>query len=45
MLLMKDLILKKALRLKKSGVKIRHYVENETQVDMAVYATKKRLKS
>ena len=36
--------LKKGTTLKKSGVKIRHYVENETQVDMAVYATKEAFK-
>ena len=30
--------LEKGTTFKKSGVKIRHYVENETQVDMAVYA-------
>ena len=37
--------LEKGTTFKKSGVKIRHYVESETQVDMAVYAIKEAFKN
>ncbi len=36
--------LEKGTTFKKSGVKIRHYAESETQVDMAIYAIKEAFK-